>query len=106
MVNTIGCDLALEIGALSMAIFQAAGHTVQNEIDKNQPNGIQHWEFVISKGGNLVCDRIYHAALDDYDASSNNSETVRSHHQHIVFKGVRGFYVTHDWAFIFFVIYY
>ncbi len=79
IVNTINGNLDLRRGAVSTAIADAGGTSIQNELhQKIKPR----WELnpgnIIESGsGKMSCKKIYHTVLDIYD-SSGKARKVRA----------------------------
>ena len=65
--NTASKDLDLSAGAVSNSILKAAGPTIQAEVSEECRNGLQEGEHVISSGGDLSIQTIFHAALCSWD---------------------------------------
>ena len=78
-MNTVSHDLALEVGALSKTILDAAGHSIQSEVSNKAANGLNPGEMVISSGGNLGCKKIYHVALQGWDSPNGKQAKVVSY---------------------------
>ena len=71
MNNTIK-DLALNTGAVSKAIFRAAGPSLKEECDKKYPKGIKYGQVAISGGHGLKCQKIYHGTLPFLQTSEHS----------------------------------
>lgn len=62
IVNTISEGLNLSMGAISKAILQAAGHSLQTALwfEAGVPT-LQYGDVVITDGFNLKCQKVFHA---------------------------------------------
>ena len=62
-MNTTGTNLSLGAGQVSSAISKAGGDTLQDECKSKAPNGVEPGEIVVTTGGNMECQNVYHGAL-------------------------------------------
>ncbi|XP_078587227.1 protein mono-ADP-ribosyltransferase PARP14-like [Branchiostoma floridae x Branchiostoma japonicum] len=77
IVNTIGPDLNLRTGAVSKALLDKGGPTLQVECDKIKRDLGRlpaHGEVVYTSGGNLGCNLVYHAVCSFW----NSQDTAKS----------------------------
>ena len=79
--NSTSIDLNLNTGVLSKAILQAAGPNIQNEVSQQSPGGPQGGQYVISSGGNLPCQCIFHAVLCQWDNNQGTAGQVSTVHK-------------------------
>ncbi|XP_032880484.1 protein mono-ADP-ribosyltransferase PARP14 [Amblyraja radiata] len=77
IVNVIGMDLKLSLGAISKALLQKAGPQLERLLEKEtkgkQPQNGQIYE---TKGCNLDCNEVYHAIVPYWQAGTGNTEKV------------------------------
>ncbi|KAJ8316992.1 hypothetical protein KUTeg_004896 [Tegillarca granosa] len=59
-------DLNLKAGKAGANILHEGGQSIQDELKKNYPQGIQHGVVAVSNGGNLKCKQIYFGSLYDW----------------------------------------
>ena len=76
VVNTTRQDLNLRSGGVSAAILDTAGFSIQDEASKAKPQGLSYGEIVITSGGKMNCQYIYHTCLDGWDRDGGNAEKV------------------------------
>ena len=74
--NSTSIDLNLNTGVLSKAVLEAAGPSIQNEVSQQSPGGPQGGQYVISSGGNLPCQCIFHAVLRQWDDNQGTAGQV------------------------------
>lgn len=56
----------LKAGKAGTNILQDGGTSIQDELKKDYPQGIQHGDVAVSSGGNLKCKKIYFGSLEDW----------------------------------------
>ncbi|KAK3094887.1 hypothetical protein FSP39_007507 [Pinctada imbricata] len=76
IVNTTSKDLRLTNGAVSNSLLNAAGPSIQQECNMNYPNGVQHGQVAVTKGGNLRCSFVCHGSLPSWDSSGSSLRTL------------------------------
>ena len=76
IVNSVASNLDLNNGAISSAIYETAGPTIQQELTKNYPNGIKGGQLVSSSGGKMAWKKIYHSHLCNWDNGKGKAEMV------------------------------
>ena len=76
IANATSRDLKLDRGAVSKALLQAGGSTLQQECGKLEPHGVAPGKIVATNGGFLHCQRIYHGPLVKYDTSQGRAVQV------------------------------
>ncbi|XP_061183685.1 protein mono-ADP-ribosyltransferase PARP14-like isoform X2 [Saccostrea echinata] len=76
-VDVIVCsgpqDLKLKNGGMAETMLKAAGPGLQEECDKNYPNGIKYGDIAFTGGHNLPCQFVYHGALPKWGASCSTT---------------------------------
>lgn len=70
-------NLQLNNRGLSQSLAVVAGQAMQEELNKNYPNGIKYGKFAISKGHNLRCQFVYHGALPNWSTTNPDPSVVR-----------------------------
>uniref|UniRef100_W5M6V2 Poly [ADP-ribose] polymerase n=1 Tax=Lepisosteus oculatus TaxID=7918 RepID=W5M6V2_LEPOC len=80
IVNTISEDLDLNKGAVSKAIFQAAGLELQTLV-KTETAGARfdHGDVVITGGCMLRCNKVFHVICPSWDQGRGKAEEVLKH---------------------------
>ncbi len=80
IVNSVGGDLNLSMGAVSSAILKAAGPGIQDEVKTNSPIGLEVGQLVASSGGKMKCKAIIHIRVPKWDeeAGKNICAKVRN----------------------------
>ncbi|XP_078259602.1 protein mono-ADP-ribosyltransferase PARP14-like isoform X2 [Rhinoraja longicauda] len=77
IVNVIGSDLNLSLGAISKALLQKAGPQLKRLLEKESlgkpPYNGRIYE---TKGCNLDCEEVYHAVVPYWRAGTGNAEKV------------------------------
>lgn len=76
IVNSVGQKLNLSIGSISKSLLKEAGNGLQMEINSKYPKGLDLWNMASTKGHNLLCENIFHLALDGYPSHKAN-ETAK-----------------------------
>jgi len=76
IVNSVKSDLDFSSGALSKSLMKVGGRSIQDECQSKQPKGIQHGQVIVTKGGNLTCDSIYHSSLPAWDGEGGKAMKV------------------------------
>ncbi len=65
------------MGAISKAILQAGGSSIQTELrHKRQGKELNYGEIVDSSAGKMSCKQIFHTALDKYDSSGKSEKVI------------------------------
>ncbi len=82
IVNTPSSALNLDYGVLSKTILQAAGQQLQNECNKNYPNGITIDEIAVTGAGLITnVSEIFHVLVTGF-TDQKTSSTVKSFFDH------------------------
>ncbi|XP_076023922.1 poly(ADP-ribose) polymerase family member 14-related sequence 1 isoform X2 [Genypterus blacodes] len=74
-VNTVSEDLVLGRGAISNAIFTAAGRKLQQLINQQQPSG-NVGDIIVTNGCELMSSQIFHAVAPSWDNGQGQSEKI------------------------------
>ncbi|XP_067113942.1 protein mono-ADP-ribosyltransferase PARP14-like [Osmerus mordax] len=77
IVNTVGLDLELDIGAVSKAIFTAAGPKLQDLIKENGKS-VHEGAVIITDGCNLRSKRVFHVIAPQWNQGSDKQEKMLS----------------------------
>lgn len=78
IVNTIAENMNLKQGAVSTAILQAAGHSLQSAVLSEAPSAsLQYGDIVVTDGFNLKCQKVFHAVCPGWDNEGGQAEEVR-----------------------------
>ena len=75
--NTTAQDLNLNSGAISKSILRAAGPVIQLEVAQYSLQRLYAGQHVITSGGNLSCQLIFHAALQSWDQGKGQAQQVK-----------------------------
>jgi hypothetical protein len=70
IVNSTSPDLQLQRGLLSKAILKAGGKRIQDECDRNYPDGIKVGDVAVTTAGHMQCSNIYHISIKHFDSKS------------------------------------
>ncbi|KAL4232309.1 Poly (ADP-ribose) polymerase [Mactra antiquata] len=71
IINSTARHLKLDAGRSSAAILKSAGNIIQQECEQNYPDGIKYGEVAVTSPGNLKCTKIFHVAINKYDANDS-----------------------------------
>ncbi|TMS03766.1 Poly [ADP-ribose] polymerase 14 [Larimichthys crocea] len=75
IVNTIAENMNLKQGAVSTAILQAAGHSLQSAVLSEAPSAsLQYGDVVVTDGFNLKCQKVFHAVCPGWDNEGGQAE--------------------------------
>lgn len=76
IVNTIAENLNLKQGAVSKALLQAAGTSLQSAVRAAGGRAVQYGDVVITSGFNLSCQKVFHAVCPFWDQGADKAENV------------------------------
>lgn len=76
VVNTVGPGLRLDQGAVSNALFTAAGPELQNLVDQQSAPPASVGAVIITEGCNLKSKMVYHTVAPQWDGGQGNTEKV------------------------------
>lgn len=77
-MNTVFEDLDLRRGAVSNAIFGAAGAKLQQLVNANNASG-SVGEVIVTEGCNLKSKQVFHAVTPHWDNGQGTAEKVMSY---------------------------
>ncbi|XP_063070373.1 poly(ADP-ribose) polymerase family member 14-related sequence 1 isoform X3 [Engraulis encrasicolus] len=78
VVNTVGPGLRLDQGAVSNALFQAAGPELQNLVDQQAAPPANEGAVLFTEGCNLKCKRVFHTVAPQWDGGKGHAQRVLS----------------------------
>lgn len=76
IVNTIADNLNLRQGAVSKALLQAAGPSLQSAVIAAGGRAVNFGHVVITNGFNLSCQKVFHAVCPFWDKGAGKAENV------------------------------
>lgn len=78
IVNTIGDNMNLNQGAVSKALLQAAGPSLQSAVQsESKTSKLQPCDVVITKGFKLSCRKVFHTVCPFWENGKGKAEEVR-----------------------------
>ena len=63
----------MDNGAISQSLVAVGGPSLQEECNKNAPEGIEYGEIVLTPAGKLQCDYVIHGACSRWE---NGQDTI------------------------------
>lgn len=75
-MNTVGPGLRLDQGAVSNALFRAAGPELQNLVDQQSAPPATVGAVIITEGCNLRSKMVYHTVAPQWAGGQGNTEKV------------------------------
>ncbi|CAC5405330.1 PARP10_14_15 [Mytilus coruscus] len=73
LVNSVGRDLDLTRGAVSIYMLQEGGDEIMSDCRRQHPTGVDYGEIVQTKPGKLQCKAIYHFSVPHWTTNANFS---------------------------------
>lgn len=78
LVNSVGRDLDLTRGAVSIYMLQEGGNEIMSDCRRQHPTGVDYGEIVQTTPGKLQCKAIYHFSVPPWTKNANFSLQVKS----------------------------
>ncbi|XP_062390420.1 poly(ADP-ribose) polymerase family member 14-related sequence 1 isoform X2 [Sardina pilchardus] len=76
VVNSVGGGLRLDQGAVSNALFRAAGPELQNLVDQKAAPPANEGDVIITEGCNLRSQMVFHAVAPKWDGGQGHAQKV------------------------------
>ncbi|VDI75404.1 Hypothetical predicted protein [Mytilus galloprovincialis] len=73
LVNSVGRDLDLTRGAVSIYMLQEGGDEIMSDCRRQHPTGVDYGEIVQTTPGKLQCKAIYHFSVPPWTKNANFS---------------------------------
>ncbi|XP_041928990.1 poly(ADP-ribose) polymerase family member 14-related sequence 1 isoform X2 [Alosa sapidissima] len=76
VVNTVGSGLRLDQGAVSNALFRAAGPELQNLVDQQAAPPANEGAIIVTEGCNLRSNMVFHTVAPQWDGGQGHAQKV------------------------------